>query len=618
MERKLAAILAADVAGYSRLMGEDEEGTLSALRAHREVVDGLIAAHRGHVFSSAGDSVVAEFPSAVEAVNCAVEIQQEVAERNEAVAKERRLEFRIGLNIGDVMAEGGNLFGDGVNVAARLQELAEPGGVCVARNVYDQVRHKVGVAFESIGEHHVKNIAEPVTVYRVLIDGRAATPRLLRSLHTIQRHRIAAAALAILLVIVSGGVAAWYLYPRAATPTRVPSLAVLPFDNLSANPDLGYFSDGVSEDIITMLSRSPDLAVVARNSSFVYKGKATDIRQVGKELGVEYVLEGSVRKGADQVRIVAQLVDARTGQHVWAERYDETGTDPWALQDEVVGRIVTSLIGETGEIRRAEYKQAWGKDTGNLEEYDWYLRGHEVLMAAETKEDYKRSQQIWENGLQRFPNSSLLRIKLGFAHYVAAFNWKSDDPAGDFKRASELAREGLAGDNLSPQTQRLGHWLMAYVKSQERDFERAWAEAEAAVALAPYDAFMLGNLANVATMAGRPDKAIEWLTIEMQRSPDFNHYYRLGWAHYVAGRYQEAIEAFQKTPRPWIADDYLILAATYVRLGRMDDARAAVKKALELDPQFTQAKWREGYFYSDPSILERQVADVAAAGLPEK
>ncbi len=619
MERKLAAIFAADIAGYSRLMGADEEGTLNVLRSHREVVDGLVAAHRGRVFNSAGDSVVAEFPSAVEATLCAVELQQEIATRNEQVAKAKRLEFRIGLNIGDIMAEGGNLFGDGVNVADRVQKLAEPGGISATRNVYNQVRHKVGVEFESLGEHRVKNIAEPLAVFRVLLGAKAPRPRAVVWLANL-RHRPRLIGALVLVVYLAGGAGVgWYLYPRGElSASGVPAIAVLPFDNLSGEPELGYFSDGVSEDIITMLSRFPDFAVVARNSSFTYKGKAVDIRQVGKELDVDFVLEGSVRKEADKVRIVAQLIDAGTGRHVWAERYDNAGSDPWALQDEVIGKIITSLTGEQGQVRRAEYKRAWGADSANLNEYDYYLRGHEVFMAAETKRDFKKAQQIWQEGLRKFPNSSLLRIKLGFAYYMAAWFWQSDDLAADFKRASQLAREGLAGENLSPQTKRLGHWLMAYVKSQEHDFERAWAEAEAAVALAPYDAFMLGNLANVATMAGKPEKAIEWLTIEMRQTPNFNNYWRFGWAYYVAGRYEEAIEAFTKVPRPWDADTYLSRAAAFVRLDRMEHAKAAVSQALKMDPLFTQAKFREGYFYSDSLILERQIADLAKAGLPVK
>jgi adenylate cyclase len=617
MERKLTAILAADVAGYSRLMGVDEEGTLNALRAHREVVEGLVVAHRGRVFSSAGDSIVAEFPSAVEAINCAVEIQQEMDERNEAVPKGKRLAFRIGLNIGDVMAEGSNLFGDGVNVAARVQELAEPGGVCAARNVYNQVKHKVGVAFESLGKHRVKNIAEPVTVYRVLIDGRAATPRLLRSLHAIQRHRIAAAVLAVFLVVAGGGAAAWYLYPRAPAPTRVPSLAVLPFDNLSGNAGLGYFSDGVTEDIITMLSRSPELLVIARNSSFVYKGKAVDVRQIGKELGVAFVLEGSVRKEADKVRIVAQLIDAHTGQHVWAERYDNAGNDPWILQDEVAAKIVVSLGGDRGQVRRAEYKQAWGKDTADLEEYDYYLRGHEILMRF-TKEDTLRAGEIWREGLAKFPDSSLLRVKLGSFHVFRAWNFWSDDAAADYRQGGELIQQGLSAPGVSPKAQQIGHWMLAIVRSSEGDFERAKAEAQAAIELAPYDALMLNDLASIPIMAGSPELALDWIAKAAARDPGNREWinYSFGWAYIVQGEYEKAIAALKEGPR--FSAVPLLLAIAYVRLDRIDDAKAAVKKALELEPRFTQAKWREAYFYSDPSIVEREVADLGKAGLPEK
>jgi TolB-like protein/class 3 adenylate cyclase/tetratricopeptide (TPR) repeat protein len=627
MERKLTAILAADVVGYSRLMEADEPGTLTRLKALlKDIFEPKIAEHHGRVVKTTGDGLLVEFPSVVEAVQCGVEVEKANALRNADVPADRRIEFRIGINLGDVIADGGDIYGDGVNVAARLEGMAEPGGICISGVVLNQVKNKVELRVENLGTQHVKNMAEPLSVYRVLLDaGAPGTVRPRQRWTTLRSWRAAAAVLGVAVLAAAG----WFTYDklRLAPPETAPSpqaargmpaIAVLPFDNMSDDKAMGYFSDGVAEDIITMLSRFPDLAVVARNSSFTYKGKAVDVRQVGKELGVAYVLEGSVRKEADKVRIVAQLIDARTGQHAWAQRYENAGPDPWILQDEVVGKIITSLTGEMGQVRRAEYKQAWGKDTANLEEYDYYLRGHEVFMAAQTKDDYKRAQRIWEEGLKKFPYSSLLRIKLGFGHYMAAWTWNSDDLAGDFKRASDLAREGLAGQSLSPQTQRLGHWLMAYVKSQERDFDRAWAEAEAAAKLAPYDAYMLGNLANVATMAGRPDKAIEWLQIEVQRSPDVNRFYRFGAAYYVAGRYEEAITAFLKAERPWVADDYLNQAATYVRLDRMEDAKAAVKEALKLDPQFTQAKWREGYFYSDPSILERQVADLGKAGLPEK
>ena len=356
--------------------------------------------------------------------------------------------------------------------------------------------------------------------------------------------------------------------------------------------------------------------MVARNSSFTYKGKAVDVRRVGKELDVEYVLEGSVRREADKVRIVAQLIDAHTGQHVWAERYDEASSDPWALQDDVTAKIVSSLTGERGQVRRAEYKQAWGKDTADLAEYDYYLRGHDLLMRF-TPEDHVKAGEIWREGLAKFPASSLLRVKLGSFYVMRAWNMWSDDAAADYRRGGELVRQGLSAPSVPPKAQQIGHWMLAFVRSWEGDFERAEAEAQAAIQLAPYDAMMLLDLAAVPIMAGDPDRALDWIAKAAARDPGNPRLtYFSGWAHVVQGDNEKAIAALKGHAE--FADWALLLAVAYVRLDRMDDATAAVKKALELDPRFTQAKWRDGYFYNDPSILERQLADLGKAGLPEK
>jgi adenylate cyclase len=591
MERRLAAILVADVVGYSRLMERDEADTFRRLRLHRkELFEPEIEKHHGRIFKLMGDGLLAEFASVVDAVECAVVLQRSMAERNDGLADNQRIDVRIGINLGDVMIEKDDagrddIYGDGVNIAARLQQLAEPGGICVSRTVINHVRNKIALGFEPMGEHTVKNIAEPVSTYRVASNAPAAVLR-----HT-----------------------SW---PR---PKHfVPSIAVLPFDNMSGDPGIGYFSDGVTEDIISMLSRLPDLAVIARNSTFTYKGKPVDVRQIARELAVEYVLEGSVRRAGDTVRIVAQFVDAHTGQHVWAERYDNEGSDPWVLQDEVTAKIVASLAGEKGQIRQAEYKQAWGKDTANLEEYDYYLRGHEIYMRAETKEEHNRAGVIWEEGLAKFPESSLLLVKLAWFHLTRAFSFWSDDAPSDYRRAGELGRQVLSRENLSPHTRRLAHWLMAFVRCQEGDSERALDEAEAAIALAPYDAFMLGALSQIPIMAGRPDQAIDWLTKASARNPHNQKVYnfRRGWAYYVQGHHEKSIEEMKNGPK-WV-DVPVFLASCYFRLGRAEEARAEVKKALEIDPKFSQTKLRAKYFYSDPAILERQVADLAAAGLPEK
>jgi TolB-like protein/class 3 adenylate cyclase len=620
MERKLAAIFAADVVGYGRLMERDEAGTFARLRAHRkELFEPEIDRHHGRIFKLMGDGLLAEFGSVVDAVECAVVLQREMAERNNGLPDDQRIDVRIGLHLGDVIIEGDDRHGDAVNIASRLQQLAEPGGVCVSETVVKHVKQKVALRFEPQGEERLKNIAEPVAVYRVEIGAMAAQARGPSWFVRLPRLRLVAGAVAILLLLAAGGVATWYLQAREPPPKGFPTIAVLPFDNFSGDPAQDYLSDGVSEEIITMLSRFPDLAVIARNSTFAYKGRPVDVRQVGRDLGVDYVVEGSVRKEADKLRIVAQLVDAHTGQHVWAERYENAGSDPWLLQDEVTGKIIGSLTGEQGLIRKKEYDGAWGKDAGSLQEHDYYLRGHDIFINAETKEDYNRAGEIWHEGLVKFPRSSLLRIKLGWFYYVRADSFWSDDAAADYRRAGEFGREVQSTPNLSPQVRRLAHWLMAFVLSQEGDFDRAIAETDAAIALAPYDAFMLGTLSNIPMRAGKPAQAIEWIEKAMVRDPQNEkpNNFRLGRAYYLQGDYEKALAAINKGSPPWV-DVPLFLASIYVRLDRMEEARAEVKKALVMEPGFTQAKWREAWFYRDPNILERQLADLGKAGLPEK
>ena len=425
------------------------------------------------------------------------------------------------------------------------------------------------------------------------------------------------------MVLLAGLVAAsWYGLMRSPSHlagAHVPSIAVLPFDDLSPDKSLSYLGDGVSEDIITMLSRFPDLSVVARNSSFVYKGKPVDMRQIGRDLNVGYALEGSVRKDADQIRITAQLIDTQTGNHVWAERYDKSGKDPLALQDEVTGKIVGAMTGETGQIKRGQYQDAWGKDTTDLGEYDYYLRGHDVFMNF-TKADNDRAEQIWEEGLAKYPDSNLLKVKLGWYHFNAGWYLWSDDIPSDYRKAGELVRTVLAKENLSPQVKRLAHWLFAFVLVSEGDFSRALKEADTAIALAPYDAFMIGNLAQIAIMSGKPDKGLEWIDFARTHDPNGlkQQNYNKGWALRILGKYEDSVAAFKQSFYP-DGDAPLHIAVALFRLGQIIEAKAEVKLMLEKnDPKFTQAKWREGYFYSDSSIMDSEVADLAKAGLPEK
>ena len=622
MERKLAAILAADVVGYSRLMEQDEAKTFQRVKAHRiELIEPTITEHRGCIFKLMGDGILAEFASVVDAVECAVDIQRGMAERNAGEPEDQRIDIRIGINLGEVIVEGADRHGDGVNIAARLEQLADAGGICVSGKVANEVEKKLAFGFEPMGEQKVKNISEPIAVYRVKVDGRGLPTRRKSLKSAIQSWARPLAA--VIILAVGGAAAGWYGFMRSPTShvaaTHVQSIAVLPFDDLSPDKSLSYLGDGVSEDIITMLSRFPELSVVARNSSFVYKGKPVDVRQIGRDLDVGYALEGSVRKEADQIRIVAQLIDTQTGKHVWAERYDKAGTDPQALQDEVTGRIVDAIAADAGQIKRGQYHDAWGKDTADLGEYDYYLRGHDVFMNSSSKADNDHAGRIWEEGLAKYPDSSLLKVKLGWYHFRAGWQWWSDDIPADFRKAGELVRAVLAKEDLTPQVKRLAHWLFAKVLITESDFTRALNEADIAVSLAPYDAGMIGDLADVPIVSGKPDKALEWIGFAVTRDPnsarDMNN--KRGWALRVLGKYEDSLAAFKQG---FIDSDApLNMAIDLVRLGRMDEAKAQVKLMLEKnDPKFTQAKWRQGYFYSDPSIVDGEVADLAKAGLPEK
>ena len=622
MERKLAAILAADVVGYSRLMEQDEAKTFQRVKAHRnELVEPTIAEHRGCIFKLMGDGLLAEFGSVVDAVECAVDIQRGMAERNADEPQDQRIDIRIGINLGEVIVEGADRHGDGVNIAARLEQLADAGGICVSGKVAKEVETKLAFGFEPMGEQKVKNISEPIPVYRVKLDGAPAPRR--RTSHKSLLPGWARSIAAAMVVLAGLAAAGWYGLmhsPSHLAGAHVPSIAVLPFDDLSPDKTLGYLGDGMSEDIITMLSRFPDLSVIARNSSFTYKGKPVDIRQVGRDLNVDYALEGSVRKDADQIRITAQLIDTATDKHVWAERYDKAGKDPLALQDEVTAKIVDAMTGEKGQVKQGQYRETWGKDTADLGEYDYYLRGHDIYMNAKTKEENDRAARIWEEGLAKYPDSSLIKVKLGFYHWTNGFNWWADDISAELRKANAIGREVLAKDNLTPQVKRLAHWLLALALPFEREFSRAQDEANAAVAMAPYDAFAIGKLAIVPIMAGKPQKGLEQADFALAHDPNAlkDLQYTRGWALRLLGKYEDSLAAFKQTNTD-SGDAPLNMAIDLVRLGRFDEAKAQVKLMLEKnDPKFTQAKWRQGYFYSDPSIVEGEVADLAKAGLPEK
>jgi adenylate cyclase len=611
MERRLSAILAADVVGYSALMEQDEAGTFDRLRARRiELFEPEIARHHGRIFKLMGDGLLAEFGSVVDAVECAVSLQRGMTERNAAVAEEDRFNVRIGINIGEVIVDGDDRYGEGVNVAARLEQLAPPGGVCVSGKVAKEVENKLAFAFESAGQQKVKNIEEPVDVYHVRID---AAPRR-RVLH---KRRIGRLwwALGVPAAIMAA-VAAWMaLYPLTGTsPASIPSVAVLPFKDLSADKSLGYLGEGVANDVIAILSRFSDIAVVSRTSSFAYRDKEGDVRQIGKELGVGYVVEGSVRKEGDRARIVAQLVNTKTGEHVWADRFDKAGTDPWALQDELTGKIVGAMTGEFGAIRKADYRQAWGKDSTNLAEYDYYLRAESQLNLY-TKEGLERSGEISRQGLQVFPGSPLLTVELGWSHWLIVALLHSSDPQKDLQEAERLVNQVLADKNLSPQVTRLANWLNAWLLTLKRDHDGAVVAMNKAIAAAPYNAFTLTDAASIFLQAGQPEKALELTEAAAARDPGLSWFvnYVRGFIFIVLGKNEDAVEALKTTE---FADAPLQLAVAYMRLGRQADARAAVEKMLKLAPGATIESWRQTWNFRDPSILDQVAADLARAGLP--
>jgi len=627
MERRLEAILYADVAGYSRLMGADEEGTHATLKVRLQALTDTIAGFGGRVCNFAGDAVLAEFGSVVTALRCAVAAQRDLAERERDVPEHRRLRFRMGVNLGDLIIDGAEIYGNGVNVAARLESLAEPGGICISGRVLEQVKGNVDIGFADLGPHSVKNIEKPVNVYKVLFDPKDAGRVIdLVKPEPARWRRVAAAGVA-LFFAATVGMALWQKPTETSTQVasdekaapRLPSVAVLPFENMSGDPQLNYFSDGVTEDIITALSQDPYLAVTARNSTFKYRSEAVDVREVGSELGVGYVLEGSVRKVHDTVRITAQLIDAKSGDNVWADRFDEEGADPFKMQDDIAGKISTTLLGLSGEVQRNAEKAAWRNKGISLDEYDYMLRGH-AFWVRFTKEDMAEARRIFSEGLERFPDSGLLRIKVGWTLAVNAFYVWSDNPKRDMDRAYTLAIEGMKDPHLPRVGEWYGHWLLAWLYLwHDRDFDRAVAEANATLAIAPSHPDSLISLCLVFDFSGQPDTCLRNLDKAMSPSGKAPWWYAhryYGWAYYLKDECGQAIEHLAKVTKRDI-NTYRLRAACYARLGKSDLAREAVTEILSISPHESLSGLRKQLPYRKSEDLERLLADLRKAGLPE-
>jgi TolB-like protein len=539
-QRRLAAILAADVVGYSRLMEADEIGTLATLKSRRkEVLEPLVAKHQGRVFKVAGDGVLVEFNSAVNAVQCAIELQQGMATANVSLPEDRHIVLRIGVNLGDVMVEGSDLYGDGVNIAARLEGIAKPGGVLVSGTAFDYVRNKIKAGFEDLGAQALKNIAEPVRVYCV-----AGTPPV--SATTLQ------------------------------AATDKPSIAVLPFTNMSGDPEQEYFSDGLTEDIITELSRFRNLLVVARNSSFTFKGQAVDVKEIGRKLGARYVVEGSVRRAGNRIRITAQLLESATGNHLWAERYDREMEDVFAVQDELV-RAISGVI--PGQLDRYAVENLRRKPPDNLTAYDSELRGRWAL--THWNEGLSVALEWFEKSAKADPNYALAHagIALVYAYQIPAHGLS---PESAIARAKEYARRATVLDDRNPTVQ--AYAALAYVFSCEYELSRR--HAERAVALNPNDSYALFVKANVLTYSGKMQEALEFFAKSERLepyAPDDQRLDILCDCHYMLHNYDKVIEihrVYQNVP----AFLYLILAASAAQLGRQEQARDAVKDYERLRP----------------------------------
>jgi adenylate cyclase len=585
--RRLAAILAADIAGYSALMGADEARTVQDLKEHQAVVLPMIKEHGGRVIDTAGDGILAEFGSVVNAAECAVAIQRTMALRNADVEEARRMRFRIGINQGDVVFDDTRVYGDGVNVAARLEGLAEPGGICISRRVYEDISGKMQLAFVDLGEHQLKNIAQPIRVYRVSGEKLAAARATAK--------------------------------PALALPDK-PSIAVLAFTNMSGDPDQDYFSDGITDDIITDLSRFSELFVIARNSSFQYKGKSPDIRHVGLELGVRYVLEGSIRRAGDRVRISAQLIDAATGAHRWAERYDRELKDVFAVQDEVSRAIVAILV---AHVNKAEAERTLLKPPATWQAHDFFMRASDIFSArgssSFTVADLYEARQLLERSIALDPNYERAYATLSYTH-VFAWMFRLDEdhlsPTA-LERAHRLARKAVELDPNLP----IAHAHLGMVLTFRGQHEQSIAEFEKAMALNPnFTDWWFGAALN---RAGQPARAVQVVETHMRHDPFYapSALGVLGLARYMLKDYSKALPPLREyTSRaPDMSLSHIWLAANLAQLGQLDEARAEAAEVLRIDPKFTiDGTQRRLALFKRPEDADHIFDGLRKAGLPER
>jgi adenylate cyclase len=577
VERRLAAVLAADVVGYSRLMAGDEEGTLARLNVlRRQFLEPTIAEHRGRIVKRTGDGLLIEFGSAIDATRCAVQTQQGMAKRNENVPADQRIDMRIGIHIGDIIVEEGDIFGDGVNVAARLEGIAQPGGISISEDAWRQVQGKVTANFVDTGEQRLKNIPRPVRVYCLKLDGEGATE------------------------------------PAAAplpSPEQ-PSIAVLPFQNMSGDLEQDHFCDGLVEDIITTLSKLAGLRVIARNSSFVYKGRSVDVREAAKQLGVRYILVGSVRKSGNRIRATVQLIDAKDGAHVWAERYDRSIEDIFAIQDEITLILATEM-----QVRLTEGEQARLRytTTSNVEAWTYWVQGLSYHHQAIAKENQSSARLCWEKALALDPKSAALNAMLGFIHCLdARFDWWDDREAAIVKARSYADRALELDPNNAD-----GHIAQGVLCLLKERYEEAVSHTRKAVQLAPGSADIANLAGFILALSGCPEEALALAQKSIALSPNHPTLYLgvLGNAYRLSGQIEEAIAAFEaynaRSPGFGLAD----LVIAYHENGQSEKSKDAARRLLSARRDFTIAAWLKTQVRRDKARLEADVAALRTAGL---
>ncbi|CAB5124025.1 Adenylate cyclase (EC [Olavius algarvensis associated proteobacterium Delta 3] len=598
-KRKLAAILSADVAGYSRLMGDDEAATVQTLEAYKKVMFSLIKQHRGRVIDSPGDNLLAEFTSIVDAVQAGVAIQKELRSKNAELPDTRKMEFRIGINLGDVVQEGDHIYGDGVNIAARLEGLAEPGGICISKTAFDYIESKLPYGYEYLGEQTVKNIARPVGAYRVSLEPRVTIcgkPEDEKSTK-IRLKPILIGAVAVIFVAIIGG-----LWPFSQRRTSVeqasidnmayplpdkPSVAVLPFVNMSDDPEQEYFSDGLTEEIITALSKVPKLFVIARNSVFTYKGKPVKIKHIAEELGVRYVLEGSIRKAGSDIRITAQLIDALTGHHLWAERYDRNLNEIFAVQDDITKNIITAM---QVELTEGEQARAIAKGTNDLEAYLKYLQAVEQITQYNV-ESNALAKQLAQEAIAFDPEYATAYRVLATAYQLDVWLGTSKSPKQTLAKCIELLEKAISLDETNAEA----HSVLAWIFAMKGEHDKAVAKAAHAVMLNPNSAFAHANLGQALRFAGRWNESIPEYkkAIRLNPIPPAFYFFGLGMSYSRLGQHEEAIKWCQKAVQ--LAPDsflvHLFMTSVYSRAGRQTEARSHAAEVMRLNPQFSVEKY---------------------------